>query len=203
MTSPTTQVNSSRRIMEKSSSSLCQVFTVSLGMLSALRSKRSTNCATTSTLGSVLANAFYRTGAGILHDPRVPSGSLEERLAFARIFAGNFLVQLDSQARLLRQPDRPVLNDRLRNTFHQVIPERHVRSMKLEHKEIWDRRAEVCRSQGPDRAADTVWRHRDGLRIRKLRDLTRNRQPSDFLYIRRRDSHGVRLQYFSKSFEQI
>src|SRR5205085_762756 len=81
MTSPTTQVNSSCRMMVKSSSSVRQSF-----------------------MGS---DKFYRMSPiqVVQHGPAISAGShsFKKRFAFARILAGNLFVQLDTKASALLQ----------------------------------------------------------------------------------------------------
>src|SRR5207237_9853109 len=121
MTSPTTQVNSSCRMMVKSSSSVRQSF-----------------------MGS---DKFYRMSPiqVVQHGPAISAGShsFKKRFAFARILAGNLFVQLDTKARFLRKRDESILDNGLGHSFDQVIPEGAIGSMEFEHKKIGDGEAEL------------------------------------------------------------
>src|SRR2546425_415043 len=134
MTSPTTQVNSSCRMMVKSSSSVRQSF-----------------------MGS---DKFYRMSPiqVVQHGPAISAGShsFKKRFAFARILAGNVFVQLDAKARFLRERDKSVLDNGLRHSFDQIIPEGNIRSMEFEHEKIRDGSAEMRGSQSSDWTTDVV-----------------------------------------------
>src|SRR2546421_1507233 len=181
MTSPTTQVNSSCRMMVKSSSSVRQSFMALDSLPDESNSKWSS-----------MAPAI---SAG--------SHSFKKRFAFARILAGNLFVQLDTKARFLRERDESILDNGLRHSFDQVIPEGDIRSMEFEHEKIRDGSAEMRGSQSSDWTTDVVWRHRNGLSVRKMRDVARHRQASDLLQVWGNDSHSMRLQNLSESFKQI
>src|SRR5947208_2200438 len=181
MTSPTTQVNSSCRMMVKSSSSVRQSFMAS--------------------------DKFYRMSPiqVVQHGPALSAGqpSFKKRFAFARILAGILFVQLDTKARFLRKRDESILNNRLRHSFDQIIPEGNIRSMEFEHEKIRDGSAEMRGSQSSDWTTDVVRRNRNGLSVRKMRNVARHRQASDLLQVWGNDSHSMRLQNLSESFKQI
>src|SRR5205814_2938189 len=137
--------------------------------------------------------------------PAISAGrhSFKKRFAFARILAGNLFVQLDTKARFLRERDESILDNGLRHSFDQVIPEGDIRSMEFEHEKIRDGSAEMRGSQSSDWAAYVVWRYRNCLSVRKMRNVARHRQASDLLQVWGNDSHSMRLQNLSESFKQI
>src|SRR5207253_6888991 len=96
----------------------------------------------------------------------------------------------------------PIYN-RLRHSFDQIIPEGNIRSMEFEHEKIRDGSAEMRGSQSSDWTTDVVRRNRNGLSVRKMRNVARHRQASDLLQVWGNDSHSMRLQNLSESFKQI
>src|SRR5438309_11999641 len=99
MTSPTTQVNSSCRMMVKSSSSARQSF-----------------------MGS---DKFYRMGPiqVVQHGPAISAGShsFKTRFAFARILVGNLSDRLDTKDRFRRERDECLLDTEPRCSFAQSL----------------------------------------------------------------------------------
>src|SRR5271156_882611 len=75
--------------------------------------------------------------------------------------------------------------------------------MKLQRKKVWDRRAEVRRSQSADRTADVVRSHGHSVHIGKMSDALRNRQAPDFLEIRSNYVERVLRNDFLKAFKEI
>src|SRR5947199_10349040 len=114
MTSPTTQVNSSCRMMVKSSSSVRQTFMAS--------------------------DKFYRMSPiqVVQHGPAISAGqpSFKKTFTFPRILAGNLFGQLDTKARFLGKRDESILDNGLRPSFDQLIPEADIRSIESEQKQI-------------------------------------------------------------------
>src|SRR5437867_13039594 len=112
MTSPTTQVNSSCRMMVKSSSSVRQSF-----------------------MGS---DKFYRMSPiqVVQHGPAISAGqpSFKKRFAFARILAGNPFVQLDTKPRFLRKPNESIRVNGFRHPLDRSIPEGDTGTMDLDQR---------------------------------------------------------------------
>src|SRR5207247_2721754 len=101
MTSPTTQVNSSCRMMVKSSSSVRQSFMAS--------------------------DKFYRMSPiqVVQHGPAISAGShsFKKRFAFARILAGNLFVQLYTKDLLLYKLEESIHDKSNIYSLHQSMPD--------------------------------------------------------------------------------
>src|SRR5881227_558339 len=93
--------------------------------------------------------------------------------------------------------DKSVLDNGLRHSFDQIIPEGNIRSMEFEHEKIRDGSAEMRGSQSSDWTTDVVRRNRNCLSVRKMRDVARHHQAPDLLQVWGNDSHSMRLQNLS------